>query len=992
MGNNSAPVKVFNPYGDPETIDSSELEDALGMGYKLATPEQVRDAALKTQYGGALEGAKAFGEGVGSGLTFGASTWLERLADAGNAKTWEEAIQHVPEGMAARAKFHPVARGAGNVVGAALPALLSAGATAPEEAGAAAAGELGTQATGAELASFAPTSLVSSAGRAVTEAAEPIAEQAAGVVANPATHPILNQILARAAASGAGSAVEGAAYGLGRSVDESALGDPDAMGEKLLSNVGYSALFAGSLGTLFGAGSGAKNALAARGESAAEVTPAQALEEAGLSTAPPPTDLEQTARFGAPGTPSGQSTLRDSVEFGELAPESQKGILDGLSELKPNASEIEDAARRLDAPLPEGLLSDSEHIQKIEDMLRNSPTPVGIERAALYKRGYERATGAVTDALGAGEDMTAAEAGNRLKQVVSDAFERKAGPVKDLYNQIEEYAPAVPVSDASTGAISKNIRKIIDEQSLIQGTPEHAFVNTFADGLDQVENLAQLKNFRTALNRATSPETRFVSGLIKEKLDNLEQNAIRRFAGTMKTPEAQQKILGLLDQIDRAKAGYSSLRDDMGRLGKTVLGRSKIYGPEDFLNAVEDQTPERFAKRLFAKDNSEFLQWLDREMPEATDVISQYQRSAIRDAATTNGAIDPKKIFKALDKLSPEVKKVLFDPEELDRIDAARTYLEAFPKNFNPSGTSSMEAYRRFFEHPITSLGTWAVNKAALGLVKASVQVEGSKISGLAVLERIGGQTANQVTKGAKALFRFSGDVVPPVVAYAAASKADKKAKLEERVADIHEYANDPAKLIQDLDAKTKDLYAIAPEITGSFHQTMARAVQVLAAQLPQQAMNAPLAPKSKLSDMEASQFQRFHDLIEDPVSLLGRVKDGRVTSDEVAAIRTVYPKLFASMQSAVLEELTNHAGKKKSVPYSTRLALGTFLGQDLDGSLSPQSLIANQQTLATPGLQQAGNQAQNNLKVSQSGLGHLSASERALTPMQASSQRTGEG
>ena len=40
-------VNVINPYGEPENIDAAELKHAIGVGYKVATPEEVQDFKLQ---------------------------------------------------------------------------------------------------------------------------------------------------------------------------------------------------------------------------------------------------------------------------------------------------------------------------------------------------------------------------------------------------------------------------------------------------------------------------------------------------------------------------------------------------------------------------------------------------------------------------------------------------------------------------------------------------------------------------------------------------------------------------------------------------------------------------------------------------------------------------------------------------------------------------------------------------------------------------------
>lgn len=960
-------VQVVDPYGNLGSMDEKDAKDALQNGFRLPTPDELNSFQEKQQFGDGL------GNQVKAGLAGAARSATFGLSDA--AMTGSGLVD--PKTLEGLKNQHPVTSTVGEIGGIAGMLL-----GAPEAIAGKVLGEGGAEA----VSLMNPVKAVAKAGQVTTEAATPLAERAVSTLVNPSNHPIVSKILSQAGAHGLGSAVEGAAYGLGQSVSEASLGDPDMNAEKVLSNVGYSALLAGGMGGVFGAGKGAFDGVTGKRVAAAAATPAQALEEQGLMRSPELTEVEQTARYGAPGTDAEQPLLRDSVDLNHLDFQAKKTMMEALGVLKPNAPAIQEAAVNLGAPLPEGMVSGSEHIQRIENMLQTGPSPVAIKRQQLYAKGYEAAAKATSESLGGGADMSLAELGNKLKSDFSDAFEAKAGPVKDLYNAIDEYTPAIPVTEKSTGSIAKNILKIIEDEGLVPGTPEHSFVETFANGMENVNNLQKLKNFRTALGRATGKETRFVSSLIKEKLDNLEQNAIKRFASGMKSPEAKAKIMGLIDQIDEAKAGYRALREDMGKVGKNVLGRSKIYGPQDFLDAIDEQTPEKFAKKLFAKDNSEFLGWVNKNFPDQMKLIGQYQREAIREAAMKDGVLQPKAIFRQLDKLSPEVRGILFSPAELKRMEYARTYLEAMPKDFNPSHTSAMESYRRFFEHPIAATVESMKDAAALGFVKATVNTD--SIKGLARIERMGQSVTLKIANGAKAVFQSGAPSVG--VGYLSSKAApDQKKKHEELRVAINDLSNNPQKFIDHMEDNTRGLYAIAPQLTGSVHQAAARATSFLSSKLPKAPPAKPLSPKFEASPAEVAKFNRYFEIVEDPAKAMHQLASNTLTHETVEALQAVYPKLYSSMQSSLMEQMSNYMAKNDApIPYAKRMGLSLFLQQNLDDSLDSQNIQSNQATLSTLGLEQANNQMEQQARASTQGAGKVSLAHRILTPGQQVSQR----
>lgn len=202
-------ITLLDPNGQQVSGPASVAGPLLDAGYKVATTENIREAALQRQYGEGLGNElKAAGLGAASGATFGLSDVALRAAGAD------------PEAMRQLQARNPVAYGAGT-----------------------AAGVLGSAAV---LPGGGLVGAVGRAGEAATEGGAALARAAAAQAGGTAA-----KVLGYAGDVGAhalGSAVEGAVYGLGQTVTEAALGDPELNGEKLLSNVGLGALIGGSLG------------------------------------------------------------------------------------------------------------------------------------------------------------------------------------------------------------------------------------------------------------------------------------------------------------------------------------------------------------------------------------------------------------------------------------------------------------------------------------------------------------------------------------------------------------------------------------------------------------------------------------------------------------------------------------------------------------------------------------------------------------------------
>jgi hypothetical protein len=837
---------------------------------------------------------------------------------------------------------------------------------AGELAGAAGAAAEGAEGLGALARAANPVRGAAELGQAVTKGAAPLAEGAAGLVFNPETSPIAHKILSQAGAHALGSGVEGAAYGLGQAVSEDALGEPGTFGEKVVSNVGLGALYGGAIGSAIG------GVMAPFAKDSA-----QALQ----------------AELHGPGAAAGE--FDSAVKASGLSGEEKQAVSEGLTKLKPNASEIQGAADRLGAPLQPYQLSDSKAVQNAGDMLLNGPPTISsLSHQTVAKQGFDIANSVVEKAVGVGEDLSETQIGNQLKQSLMSKLEAENAPISEMYGALKDYTQAIPVTERSTGSIAKNVLKIIDEESLIKGTPAHNFVQTISEGLEQVKNLDQLKNFRTAMRKAAGPETRYVVGAISEKLDNLEMNAIRRFADTMRTPEAKDKILGLIRQVDDAKSAYRDFRGKLQELGNGI-GKKKIYGPQDFIDFIDGMNPQTLTKRLFNKGNTEFVQYFAKNFPEEMEAMKKYQLGVIRDEAMKKGYFDPKAIFKKISDLEPETRDILFSKEQLAKIKDAETYIGSFPKDFNPSHASHADAFRHAFERGPTGAIIANARDAALDqFIKHAVKIDpatGANVAKLAKLEQMAMRTTQSIQAGSKAIFKAGATASVPIALGAGklSGHIDSEKKFKEVSAKLNELNTNPDHFIDVIDKSTSAVADVAPNVTSAMQMTATRATQFLASKLPPSPPKRPLSPDFKPSRSDVMKFNRYLSVVEQPTMVLDQVKHGTITPESIETLSVVYPKLFDEMKTAVLDELTNHTSKKKKVPYKTRLGLSMFLGQNLDNSLDQPTVQANQQMLSSQSAPAQQTAQSGPVKTTQKGISSISTPDRTLTAMQANAQRS---
>lgn len=637
----------------------------------------------------------------------------------------------------------------------------------------------------------------------------------------------------------------------------------------------------------------------------------------------------------------------------------EAGLGSGLRKQKSNAAELADIDQRNDWGTAPGITSDSREIQMGTDaLLKGPPSIASIQARREYQNIYDKIGTSVDQATNApAETLTETQAGNSLKDSLSAKLEAEYAPVKQMYQDIEPYQQAIPLSDRSTGTLSRTIGNLIEEKGLVPGTDRYNLVRTFADGIGDIDNLQKLKNFRTEVWKSAGQE-KDIAGAISEKLNGVESRAIRRYAETMKSPMAKEKILSVVDQLEDANGQYSKFRGKLAELGD-ALGKKNIRGPQDFLDFVADMNPQKLAGKLFSQNNTEFASYFAKNFPEEFETMRGYQRGLIRQAATKEGALVPKLAAKQVFAMEPEMQKLLYSPGELQTLQDAQTYLEAMPKSFNPSGTDHMSAMRGFFEHPtgavLANLRDFGIQSfiKAFGRATPGAENEAARILPL-MGDAVGKKDVNpgafkhatdyamSVIRGENSTARavksvFNASI--PVAASEWPSKDDTERldnKLKEYRTNTDKYAQVGGELGHYLGGHDIALKGLAYN-----------AVNYLNGLRPVVAKAAPLDPDLEPSREQTANFNRALAIAEKPLSILSLVKEGTITSQDVAHLNALYPGTLQNISQKLMDSLSDHVGKGNAVPYKIRFGLSALLGQPMDSGMTPQAVASNQAVFA---------------------------------------------
>ena len=165
---------------------------------------------------------------------------------------------------------------------------------------------------------------------------------------------------------------------------------------------------------------------------------------------------------------------------------------------------------------------------------------------------------------------------------------------------------------------------------------------------------------------------------------------------------------------------------------------------------------------------------------------------------------------------------------------------------------------------------------------------------------------------------------------------------------------------------------------------TAQNAVNLLEQARPKDSQLGPLNRVIPPSDGALAQYQRLLQIAEQPLSILSFAKNGTLKSNEVNALKQLYPGLYPNIVDKVSKEMINHISNGSHVPFKIRRSLSMLMGQPMDYNFTPQAIQSMQATHMPPVSPQQG-QGAPRAKKSTAKVGK--SAELAQTPSQAREQ-----
>lgn len=864
-------VNVFNPENELVSIPVTQLGQATDMGYRAASPEETHEYQLQAEHGGAGSQVGAFAEGVGRGVSFGASTGLER------------ALGVNPENIRKRQEANPLASMAGEVTGIAGSSLLPG------------VGE---------------ANILSKAGAAGAEA---LGLGGAG-------------ILSKVGSLATKGAIETAMVQGGNEVHKMFASDPNQTAATAIADIGLAGLMGAGIGGAFG-------------------------------TVSPLWQATVGKRLG------------NTLELFQQRANGEAIKLPSQVESALSASGIE-----LNPEIRAGLAQNS-NLNNMFNTLREASTqPAHDLQESLFnfRKGAAdevlNAFGKTTDTIP--DSISHFEAGHALQDDLAKIIEDKVKPISEGFNEIRDKFKKIPLTQADDVAADR-LAQIADAEGWTKSPSSGAF-KLYNDTLKELplqKSLDDLRTFQTTIqNKAKGNlELYYPAKKIIGVLRDVEGSALERAAG--------EKGADSLMKLQLARTSYKEMAETIESLNDR-LRVGKYGGPDTFIHALRDMKPEDIINRLSKGNDAGLLDLLNKEFPEITNKIRDYQVNKILSSAAAKAPegmpINSKKVFEAINKMTPEMKQFVMTPEVSAKLEGINALLDAVPEyksswtakhqenlwGHAPAGAGALASI--LLGHgPIGAgvgallgaIGKWGIRDAPdavrLGLLKflgTAGPVEPGAFKAMIQYASAVYKGESLMNKGVGALFKASSEVLPRTKL----PTETNREKLDKR---IQALAQDPSPLVN---TGGQSAYYL-PDHGSAMSATAMRAVNYLNSVRPKEVRPGILDKPLEPSIVAKAKYDRALDIADKPLSILESVKNGSVTPEDVITLRTVHPDLYARLSDKIFNELAAQTEKDHHVPYDTRIGLSMFLGQALDGTMTPQSIQMNQMQMhqASSGAQQ---------------------------------------
>lgn len=622
------------------------------------------------------------------------------------------------------------------------------------------------------------------------------------------------------------------------------------------------------------------------------------------------------------------------------------------------------------SPEIQASLSSDPELRALHAQLIDSSTKPGIDMKAARDAFFDKieqhalstlgATPEAMESLGNKSDFQIAD--NISKDIVSN-LKGRIEPVSEAYEAFEKKAGNIPLTQEQDVIADKLGKYAIDNRLVGRENAGEELYNYAMKRLPGVKDVVDLKNLQQDLYAKVysggipDPQAAHYAKDMVKMIREVEQNTVMRGLGEKFGPD-------VLDQFNLARANYSDVMQNVIDPLASRLNVGRYSGAKGFLAKLEDkfgENPERILRKLNPKDDANMIALLQGEFPEVAQKIKQYHSDELLSKAAKS-AYPSKTLNKAIGDMTPEMRNWLYtdgQQKTLGALETMRSQLTGIDHNF--SGTAKAADLMK--KHGMAGamgmasamMGHSPIAGAMLGEAGRYLTRDLPDAMKLGFLKFLGSNAETspkgfaamtnyltavykgeaKTTKAVKSLFQAGKAVIPArEFSPAQVEKIDKR---------LNKLQDDPDELMK----IGNDVADYMPEHGAQMAQTAGNAIEYLKALKPMPQKFGPLDPPIEPGKVEKAKYARALQIADNPLVVMHDLKEGSITPTDIQHLKALYPGLYQNLSNKIAEEIANVDTEENPVSYKTKMGLSLFLGQPMDSTMNPQSIMASQAVFA---------------------------------------------
>lgn len=523
-----------------------------------------------------------------------------------------------------------------------------------------------------------------------------------------------------------------------------------------------------------------------------------------------------------------------------------------------------------------------------------------------------------------------AYAGKVINNLFEDTIE------KVVEREIGDKAPEVMAQWRGTKAAYRESRQTLDQIAQRIKVGKYAGAETFINALENK------KLSEDVIKSLVKPQDAELLNLLKNKFpqtySKVRDHALNDLIGkAVQRAEPGSRINSewLMDQLDNMRPEYrqfilsgadNAVASSAMKLGKNIEEIS-AKGVETLNKTKADIE----LKKLESKSINE--QSINAFKSEKESKLKTIQSSAQDSIAQAKMSADEK--LKDIKIIMESIHhKSSLTPRNLDKlwsmVPAGATAVAAMLTGFNP-------ALGFLVGHAGKLLARDVPDAIRLAMLKflghgGKVEPEAFKTAVDFIHHTIKGE--NKLSKATQSIFKAGALVMPRTMM---PSERDRE-KLDKR---LEAMQVDPNHM---LNVGGKTGYYL-PDHGMELSKTAMNATNYLNSLRPVVQKKSPFDTDLKPSQAQKAKYDIALDIAQQPLMVMDSIKNGTLTPFELSVFKNLYPGLYKRTSQKLMHGIMEHTSKGLNVPYRTRMNLSLFLGQPLDSTMMPKSIIAAQAT-----------------------------------------------